>query len=144
MNLNLQIENDLKSGKLTPAGAALMRTTMTKEQEEKIEDDANEKPAISYTTQPEVDTVEWSMRRIDSIIDPKHRRHVMQVIREAIAIECQKVESKKHKLRTALQDWMSLVGESKGIYGFHLNGAPSPWDSVEQVQQSEDALNEGE
>jgi hypothetical protein len=29
-----------------------------------------------------------------------------------------------------LKDVADLIGESEGVYGLHLNGAPSPWDEI--------------
>lgn len=36
------------------------------------------------------------------------------------------------KLREALKQHDDLMNESKGVYGLHLNGAPAPWDWLEQ------------
>lgn len=38
----------------------------------------------------------------------------------------------RDRLRKIVEDFETLVGESSGVYGLHLNGDPSPWSEILQ------------
>lgn len=71
---------------------------------------------------------------------------VMEYVQQ-LEQERDNLAAQNEALRSALEEVKSLIGETTGVYGLHLNGDLSPWAEIEQGGRFErltlldDALN---